>query len=106
MAPEQFGWSMGEANGDVIVVLRGELDMATEPEATSAIAAAEGASVRRLVLDLSALSFMGSCGVRMPLATAERADGDGREMVIVPGRATERVLAATGVTDRFTYRRV
>ena len=85
-------------------MLRGELDMATEAEAREAIATGEGSPARAIVIDARQLTFVGSSGVRLLVATADRLGADGRELALLPGRATEQVLALTGLADRFTYR--
>lgn len=101
---ERFSWSLDESDREVILRMRGDLDLDSEPEARVAIAAAEGAAGSRTVIDLSAVTFMGSCGVRILLETADRARSEGRELLIIPGAATDKVLALTGVADRFQYR--
>ena len=80
--------------------MRGDLDLDSEPEAREAIAAAEGAAGSRMVV-VSAVTFMGSCGLRVLL---EAADPQGRELLLILGPATEKVLALTGVADCFQYR--
>ena len=85
--------------------MRGDLDLDSEPEAREAIAAAEGAAGSRTVIDLSAVTFMGSCGLRILVEAADRAGSDGRELLLIPGPATETVLALTGLADHFQYRR-
>jgi anti-anti-sigma factor len=95
---------LDQADGESVVVLRGDLDLAAEPEVLGAIEAAEAGDPRCIVIDVSGLTFMGSCGVRWLLEAAERARADRRELALIPGPATEKVLALTGVADRFTYR--
>jgi anti-sigma B factor antagonist len=101
---ERFSWSLAERDGEVVVEMRGDLDLDSEPEAREAIAAAERTAGSRMVVDLSAVTFMGSCGVRMLLETADRARSEGRELLIIPGAAADKVLALTGVADRFQHR--
>ena len=100
---EKFSWSLDQRNEEVVLRMRGDLDLDGEPEAREAMAAAEGAG-SRTVIDLSAVTFMGSCGVRMLLEAADRARSDGRELLLIPGAAADKVLALTGVADRFRYR--
>ena len=47
---------------------------------------------------------MGSCGLRVLLEAADRATSQGRELLLILGPATEKVLALTGVADCFQYR--
>jgi anti-anti-sigma factor len=107
MPLESFSWSLAERDGEVVVEMRGDLDLDSEPEAREAMAAAEGAAGSAgspMVVDLSAVTFMGSCGVRILLEAADRARSAGRELLLIPGAATDKVLALTGVADRFQYR--
>jgi anti-sigma B factor antagonist len=100
---ERFSWSLDESDGEVVVRLQGDLDLDSEQEARQAIAAAEDAAGSRTVIDLSAVTFMGSCGVRILLEAADRAGSKGRELLLIPGAAADTVLALTGVADRFRY---
>jgi anti-sigma B factor antagonist len=104
---EMFSWSLAEGDGEVVVRIRGDLDLDGEPEAREAIAAAEraaGSAGSPVVVDLSAVTFMGSCGVRILLEAADRAGSAGRELLLIPGAAADKVLELTGVADRFQHR--
>jgi anti-sigma B factor antagonist len=104
---ERFSWSLAERDGEVVVEMRGDLDLDSEPEAREAIAAAEGAAGSAgspMVVDLSAVTFVGSCGVRILLEAADRASSAGRELLLIRSPAADRVLELTGLADRFQYR--
>ena len=104
LPPDRFSWSLDERVGEVVLGMRGDLDLDSEPEAREAIAAAEAAAGSRMVVDVSAVTFMGSCGLRVLLEAADRATSHGRELLLILGPATEKVLALTSVADRFQYR--
>jgi anti-sigma B factor antagonist len=74
------------------ITLRGELDLATTGQLEAALAEAGG----RVVLDLTALTFMDSTGVRVLLEAAERA-GDGLR-IVPPADGDARVtIEETGI---------
>lgn len=75
--PEPFSVAVHDAGGRLVVVARGELDLATAPELETLVLPPlnEGGSV---VLDLRGLAFMDSTGVRVIVAAhlaAEENDG-------------------------------
>src|SRR3954451_1288080 len=80
---------------DCVVWLSGELDMAAAPEfVATAVGALDGQ--RELVLDMSALRFLDSTGIRAIVETARRTD---RGVVLrSPRRNVLRVIEITGVT--------
>jgi anti-anti-sigma factor len=85
-------------NGSVQLALRGELDIATLPQLEDALERTREASL--LTLDLSALDFMDSSGLRIILAEHARAQEAGRKLSIVRGpAAVHRVFELTGTAE-------
>jgi anti-sigma B factor antagonist len=88
-------------DGHVVVVLRGELDVIGAADAEAAITAlvAPGQS---LIIDMSALDFMdcASLGALLRVQTLARR-GDGEVLLAAPHRQVLRLLALTGMDDRF-----
>jgi anti-sigma B factor antagonist len=86
--------------GDEIVLeVSGEIDMATAPMLASALDAAPPGH-RMVVLDLSAVGFMGSCGVATILQAREVLAGRGQDLVLrLPSPPVRRVLELTGITE-------
>lgn len=86
------------------VRLEGELDLATAPHADEELRRAEAGSPARLTLDLSALSFMDSTGLRLVVAAEQRAQEAGRELYVTRGPlAVQRVFQLTGVDERLQF---
>lgn len=84
-----------------LVVLRGELDISTLPQAAAQIETAESAAPELLVIDLSGLSFVDSSGVRIVLLADGRARAAGRRVAVRLGRGPAlRVFQALGLVDR------
>lgn len=84
------------ADGAVIVVAEGEIDMETAPELARALQSAVDRSPR-VVADLAAVSFMDSTGISVLLTTAELARRAHVELLIEPSAVVRRVLQLTGV---------
>ena len=85
----------------VTVVLEGELDLATAPQA-HAVTSSILACGLDLTLDLRELDFMAVCGARMLLELDRQAAADGTRLHIVaaPGSEVARLLDLCGVRDR------
>lgn len=92
-----FGVDVDEQRDPVVVSVRGELDMSTTTKLTEALAEAAPAAAR-VVVDLSAVSFLDSSAIGT-LVTAGRARNDaGGRLQIGPRSAiVDRVLEITGL---------
>jgi anti-anti-sigma factor len=78
------------------VVLAGEFDLAAVPQFEDAIAGVEAGGPPAIVIDLSALTFMDSSGLRALVTADDRARTAGRRLAIVPGPpAVRRVFEIT-----------
>jgi anti-sigma B factor antagonist len=87
--------------GQTLIVLSGELDIASTPRFEEGIAEVEGDTPGTLVLDLRAVEFIDSTGLRAVIAAAERAKAQGRRFVIVRGGdGVERVFSVTQLDQR------
>jgi anti-anti-sigma factor len=90
------------AGAAVIVSVRGEVDLATASEleayVNEAFAAAEGS----VVLDLAAMTFIDSSGLRVLVALSNDARARSEQLALrnVP-RHAERVLDLTGLAEWF-----
>jgi anti-sigma B factor antagonist len=84
------------------VVLTGELDISTYEEARARLEEAERNGPELLVVDLAALGFVDSTGVRLILSADERARAAGRRLALRLGDGlARRVFTALGLLDRF-----
>jgi anti-anti-sigma factor len=89
-----------ERKEDVTVgTLSGEVDLSNASELERAIADAVPNSASGLVLDLSALSYIDSSGVRLVVSLAGSLKWRGQELVIAApeGSACRRVLTLAGI---------
>lgn len=81
------------------VVVSGELDLATVPQLSAVVAEHRGA--RLLVLDLNAVSFIDSTGVRLLIEADRAAAGAGSRLVVLAGDGpVRRVLALCELDGR------
>ncbi len=89
-----------EADGRVVVHVRGELDLGTVPQFLNAVDDALEHSPSAIVLDLESLLFIDSSGVGAYVAAFRRARSRHVELSIGPrSAAVERVLELSGVEE-------
>ncbi len=81
-----------------MLVATGELDLATVEMLEAAVESAISAGFNRMVIDLTAVSFMDSTGMRALLVTSQRLEGENGTLgVVLSGGPVARALAVTGV---------
>ncbi|HVR06109.1 MAG TPA: STAS domain-containing protein [Solirubrobacteraceae bacterium] len=96
--------SRGEG-GLVTLTLRGELDLAGVPGLEERLAEIEQEGVERIAIDISALSFIDSSGLRVLLLADGRARERGHELLLTqPTEPVRRVLEMTGALDLLRFR--
>ncbi len=102
MSRETFDIDITRVNGDRVVRLRGEFDLAGVEAFERRLGADRDAAARRTTFDLAELRFLDSSGLRA-LIKAEADLRAGGERVVVVVRRTGQVadlLKLTGVADR------
>jgi anti-sigma B factor antagonist len=78
----------------------GELDLDTAPQLEAELEAVRSDGAGRLVLDMRALTFMDSTGLRLVIRWDTAAKADGFEFAIVPGvEVVQRVFRLTGMDE-------
>jgi anti-anti-sigma factor len=94
-----------ERNGDQLVIaLDGELDLDAAERVDRELRRAEAGDARRIVLDLSALRFIDSTGIRLILFADARSRADGDRLALIRGpRAVHRIFELTGVAERLPF---
>lgn len=90
-----------EHPGQTRLVLSGELDIASSETLEKQLAAVENSNPDALVLDLRAVEFIDSTGLRALIAADERARSAGRRLLVARGPgAVERLLVVTQLDQR------
>ena len=86
----------------VVVTVRGEVDLATAPELESCVSRAFDGAPSAVILDLAALTFIDSSGLRVLVTLAGDGATRGSSIALrnVPSHA-QRVLDLTGLADTF-----
>jgi anti-sigma B factor antagonist len=89
---------------DTILMVRGELDLATAPLLERALAELiNDQSCRTIVLDLHDLDFMGSTGLSLLLKAQDHAQNRGGELSLTrPSSAVMRTIQLAGLLSVFT----
>jgi anti-anti-sigma factor len=104
VAPARLEITTATADGGTVLTLSGELDIASAPALERTLDDFGAPLPRRLVIDLTEVTFMDSTGLRALLLARQRAvDGD-HELLLCPGpRQVQRVLELSGTLERFSF---
>jgi anti-sigma B factor antagonist len=95
---EEFGLERTDDATQVVLKLRGDLDLYTSPQFDDALVAVEGEKWPTIVLDMRELNFLDSMALRLVMRTQARAEQDGRRLVLVRGPDfLDRVLELSGL---------
>jgi anti-sigma B factor antagonist len=90
--------------GCVRVAPHGELDLATAPQVAQRLRDLCESGFEHIVLDLRAVRFMDSSGLRLVMREDAAARAEGRTFRIVPGPpAVQRLFELTCVLDRLQF---
>jgi anti-anti-sigma factor len=88
-------------DGLVHVELSGELDLSTVGKLQQELGQLESAGAKVMVVDLSALTFLDSTGLRCLVRTDEKAREEGRRLVVVRGpEQIQKVFSITRLDER------
>lgn len=92
-----FSASVGERAGELVVVLRGELDLASASAAEELLVELSGSTI---IVDLGEVSFLDAAGLRALLQAKRRIEGVGHHLLARNARGiVARVLEVTGLSD-------
>jgi anti-sigma B factor antagonist len=87
-----------------VLSLAGELDLSQVPAAEQAFRSVEGSKPSTLVVDLSGLTFIDSSGLRLVLEADQRAQHDGRRLVLIEGpESVHRVFLIALLDKRLEF---
>jgi anti-anti-sigma factor len=101
---EHFRCEVSRDRDRVRLRVLGDLDLATVGILQARFAELRGDGVRQVTLDLSALAFMDSTGLRCVLDRDAEARQDGVTLALIPGPpAVQRVFEVTGTVTRLPF---
>jgi anti-sigma B factor antagonist len=92
-----------DARGEVLV-LCGELDLASAPEVELHLREFVSTMNGRLLIDLSGVDFMDSTGLALIVGAQRAADANGHDLVLRRGPSqVQRLFELTGLLERFAF---
>lgn len=99
---QPFGLESSHSDDHATLVVTGELDMDTAPSLEKAVARAQAQGPTTLVIDLSGVEFIDSCGLHQLVVALRRQREVGGEVVLrSPRPNTLRLLEMVGLTEVF-----
>ncbi|MCQ4362911.1 STAS domain-containing protein [Mycobacterium gordonae] len=100
-APDSITATVADHDGVVVLSIGGEIDLVTAPAMEEAIGGVTVDNPSALIIDLSAVEFLGSVGLKILAATFEKL-GDSAEFgVVARAPATRRPIHLTGLDKTF-----
>ena len=94
--------SVSHEDGIAVVMVGGDVDLATVPDFEAAITEALTQEPTALVVDLSGVDFLASAGLQTLVATHESVSKTARFAVVANGPATSRPIQLTGLDQIFS----
>jgi anti-sigma B factor antagonist len=95
--------SVDSFGGHAVVALYGELDLADAPALASHLITAMAACGPSIIVDLTGLAFVDSCGLGVLVRVLKWARESGGDMALAaPQQQARRVLGVTGLIDVFS----
>jgi len=104
-APTTLELTLSQRDGETVVSAAGELDVNTAPELREQLARLAADDVRRVVVDLTDVSFVDSTALSVLVSALKRLrQADGDLELASPSPSVRRVFEITGLTRLFTIR--
>lgn len=90
---------------DRVLMVRGDIDLASAPDFETSLRSALDSSPATITIDLAALTFIDSSGLRVLVSVSKEAESRGTTLGLrnIP-RHAQRVLDITGLSERFDGR--
>jgi anti-anti-sigma factor len=100
--PKDFKMSSYSKDSIIVVVVHGRVDSESSPELEKSVLALLQRGERYMILDLAAVDYMASSGMRVLLAVAKKCQSAEARFVLTGlSRFVHDVLAMTGFIDYF-----
>jgi anti-anti-sigma factor len=91
--------SVDHRDGIAVIVVAGEIDMASAPTLEAAVADVVAEDPAGVIFQLSAVDFMGSVGVRILVETQQKTGAADRFAVVTNGAVTRRPIELAGLEE-------
>ena len=98
-AADEISTSVERRNGATVLTVDGVVDLATAPQLEQLLAELIDERPNALIVDLTAVTFLASVGLRILAETHERAGGTGKFAVVATGPATARPIQLTKLDE-------
>lgn len=97
----------GSREGEWIVTVEGEIDVATSPRLRTELASVIERGAQTIVLDLRAVSFIDSSGLGVLVGALKRLREQRGDAIVIRGlqESVRRVFEITGLTELFRIER-
>ena len=103
--PRLLEITIERTDGEVAVVLAGEIDVAMAPRLESCLADLRERGERTVIVDLAGVTFIDSTGLHVLVSANNRLRQDGGSVVLrSPQERVGRLLDMTGLRERFEVR--
>ena len=96
-AADRITTSVEHRDGIAVIVVGGEIDLVTAPALETAVTDVLAENPSALIIELSAVDFMGSIGLKILVTTRQQIDAPARFAVVANGPATSRPIELTGL---------
>jgi len=90
-------------DGSLVLVVRGELDIATSPQLDEALARARGTNAASIVVELGAVSFIDSSGLHVLIKHARSENGRARVRLTRGSAQTQRLFELSGTAEHLPF---
>ncbi len=90
-------------HGSLVLVVAGELDIATSPRLDEALARALATDAASIVIDLSAVSFIDSTGLHVLIRYTRAPAGRARVSLTRPSAQARRLFELSGMLDHLPF---
>jgi anti-anti-sigma factor len=88
----------------LVITPVGEVDRSTSEKLDDAVRAAEATDAKRIVVDLSEVTFMDSSGLKLLLEANARSQADPNRLMLIRGsRRVQRVFEATKTEEKLPF---
>ena len=86
------------------IIATGELDMSTADKLDDAVRAAETTDAKRIIIDLSEVTFMDSSGLKLLLEANARSQANSNRLRLIRGpRRVQRVFEMTKTEEKLPF---